>query len=245
MLIVEFFGPSGAGKTYFKKKFLKKYFLKFKVYSYKSINLKLNNHNLITKLYFNFIKSKFSKKIKHYLKSDTLQLKFLNYFYKSYQKKLSKRNFKNNDLVKLKYVSNLIDKSNFNYSQKKNFLRWSKEELNGFNLAKNYSHNGNLLIDSEGLIQRLFIYCYKKKNKEKIIKNYLNTIDLPDVLISFSNEKSQKNINFNINKKELKIIYSITMNYLKKKRILILNSSQKMDLIYKRVNKKYFKHLNK
>ena len=238
MLIVEFFGPSGAGKTYFKKKFLKEFFKKYKIYSYKNINFKLNNNNFITKLYFSFIKSKFSKKIKLYLKSDTLQLKTLNYFYKSYQKKISKSNFKDKDRVKLKYISNLIDKSNFNYSQRKNFLRWSKEELNGFNLAKNYSGNGNLLMDSEGLIQRLFVYCYKKKNKKNIIKKYLNTIDLPDVLIYFSKEKFRKNININVSREEVKIIYSITMNYLKKKNILILNSNQKMDIIYKRINKK-------
>ena len=238
MLIVEFLGPSGAGKSYFKKKFLKNYFREYEIYSYKNINFKLNNYNFITKVYFSFIKSKLIKKIKHHLGSGTLQLKFLNYFYRSYQKKISKLYFDDNDRIKLKYISSLIHESNFNYSQRKNCLRWSKEELNGFNLAKNDNRSRSLLMDSEGLIQRLFVYCYKKKNKKNIIKKYLNTIDLPDVLITFSKEKFRKNFNINFDKEEVKIIYSTIIKYLKKKKILVLNSNQKMDLIYKKINKK-------
>mgnify|MGYP001325138191 CR=1 FL=1 len=39
MVIIEFFGPSGSGKSYFKKKLIKKYFYSSKTYDYKSINL--------------------------------------------------------------------------------------------------------------------------------------------------------------------------------------------------------------
>ena len=78
----------------------------------------------------------------------------------------------------------------------------------------------------------------KKKNKKNIIKKYLNTIYLHDVLITFSKEKFRKNFNINFDKEEVKIIYSTIIKYLKKKKILVLNSNQKMDLIYKKINKK-------
>ena len=51
-----------------------------------------------------------------------------------------------------------------------------------------------ILIESEGLIQRLFIYCFKKRNKKKIIKSYLNTIFLPKILIIFKKVYINKKI---------------------------------------------------
>ena len=43
-----------------------------------------------------------------------------------------------------------------------------KEEIAGSNFAKNSKMKNAILIESEGLIQRLFIYCFKKNKK----KNY-------------------------------------------------------------------------
>ena len=241
MLIIEFFGPSGSGKTFFKNKFLKKYFKSYKIYNYKNINYILNSENFFIKLYFNFIKSKFIKETKKILKINTTQIKLLNYFFKNYQNKFSTNNLKSNEINKLKYISKLIYNSNFNNSEKKNFIRWSKEEILGYNLAKGYKRSDSLLIDSEGLLQRLFIYCYKKKNKKKIIKQYLDIVDLPDILIFFNKIQYKKKINVNISKKEIKVIYLLTLNYLKKKKILLLNSEQNMDIIYKRINHKILK----
>ena len=44
-----------------------------------------------------------------------------------------------------------------------NFSRWAKEEIIGNEHARNNKNIKSILIDSEGLIQRLFVYCYKKK----------------------------------------------------------------------------------
>ena len=74
-----------------------------------------------------------------------------NIFKKSKEEKFSKITLK------------LIRKSNFSNQSKLIFTRWFKEEI-----AANYLISQNLkkikfIIDSEGFIQRLFIFLYKKK----------------------------------------------------------------------------------
>ena len=67
-----------------------------------------------------------------------------------------------------------------------------------------YIVNDKVLIDKfqklfrglqPSLIQRLFIYCYRKSNKKELIKKYLNTIKLPDILIYIKDIKIEKKIN--------------------------------------------------
>ena len=117
-----------------------------------------------------------------------------NFFFKKYFKNIQNHKFKNQDVEKLKKIKNLINNSNFNNKQKKIFLQWLYEEFVGSNTAKYIKNKRTILIDSEGLIQRLFIYCYKKKNKNKIIQIYLSLIRLPNIVVYFDNFKTQKRI---------------------------------------------------
>ena len=97
--------------------------------------------------------------------------------------------------------------------------------------------NKEILIDSEGLIQRLLLYCYKKKHKNKIIDDYLSLIKLPKILVYFDkNFKFKKKLN--LNQKELKTIYNKVLNILKKKKKLILiEKNGNMEITSKKINK--------
>ena len=101
--------------------------------------------------------------------------------------------------------------------QKKLFYKWAKEEIAGSNFAKNSRMKNAILIESEGLIQRLFIYCFKKKNKKKIIKSYLNTIFLPEILIIFQKFMFIK-IELKINQKEINKTIKTIEHELKKEK---------------------------
>ena len=93
-----------------------------------------------------------------------------------------------------------------------------------------------ILIESEGLIQRLFIYCFKKKNKKKIIKSYLNTIFLPKILIIFKKVYVNKKNRIKIDKKEINETIKIIELELKKRKILIIKSSEKIEETYKKIS---------
>jgi len=242
MIIIEFFGSAGSGKTYFKKKLIFKYFKLFKAYDYKTINLNFNNNNFFIKYYFKLIKHGLIKKIKKIFLVKPIKFYFLSYFFSNYNKKIYNYKLNQKNLNKILVINKLIKNSNFNNVKKENFFRWAKEEVSGFYLAKKNKNKNSILIDSEGLIQRLFIYCYKKKNKKKIIKQYLNTIDLPDILIFFKNVKFKKNRNLQIDSKEIGIIFSLTVKYLKKRKILLLNGDMDFKILYKKINNKLKYH---
>ena len=234
MLIIEFFGPSGSGKSHFRNKIIKKNFKNFKVYDYKSINLNLKNQSYFVKFYFQLIKSNIVNKIKTSLNINHLRVNFLNFFFRNYKKTIAEKKLNKKNLKRFKVIQNLINNSSFNKKKKINFIRWSKEEMVGYQEARRNKEKNSILIDSEGLIQRLFIYCYKKKNKKKIIKEYLDNINLPEILIFFKKTIVHKKINKNIDKNEIKNTFLFTIQYLKKKKILLLDSNQGIDLLEKK-----------
>ena len=242
MLTVEFFGPSGSGKSYLRKKIISKYFKDYKIYDYKSINLNLKHQNFFVKFYFQFIKSELIQKTKKILNIKNLRISFLGFFFKNYQKIIEHEELSKQNAKQFKVIEELIKNSSFDQKRKIDFLRWLKEEMIGNKKAKNFHGSKSILIDSEGLIQRLFIYCYRKKNKKKLIKKYLDNIRLPDILIFFQDIKFEKKINKNISKKEIKKIYLLTLEFLKKKKILLLDAKQGLDYLQKNIYKKLLKY---
>jgi len=124
----------------------------------------------------------------------------------------------------------LIRESNFSHQNKLIFTRWFKEEI-----VANYLINKNLnkiqfIIDSEGFIQRLFIYLYKKKNKKQIANLYLKHCPMPSILIVMDEKvikrKKFSNKEFNMDYKELLKIYKVTLK--------ILNSKKNLKIIFKK-----------
>ena len=236
MLKIEFFGPSGSGKTYFKKKLIKNYFKDFEVFDYRKINFQFNHKSLILSLYFKTIKNENIKKIKNFFYKKKLNISVLNFFYKSYMKKINlSASQKQNS--KLKLIQKLVNNSIFKSHQKKIIFNWAKEEFIASQIIKGIKKDKKILIDSEGFLQRLFLYCYKKKDKDKIIRNYLSIIDLPDIVIVFNKFFFNKKNFLKLNKRETILIYNLVLKALRKKKILIFNSSEKMEQIAKKINK--------
>ena len=221
MFIIEFLGPSGFGKSYFKNK-LKNYF-SFKILDYKSLYNLISDRNIFLKIFYRFIKLKQIQKIKNI----HIINKIKKVFYGLIKIKTieTKKSIKSNYRLNRKkiLIKKLIQDSNFDISSKKIFENWANEEIYVNHYAKKIKHQ-KILIDSEGLIQRLFIYCYKKKDKKKIIKKYLNTIELPQILVFFEKRKKNKENKLKIKKNEEKIIFTLTMSELRKKNVLIINT---------------------
>ena len=246
---IEFFGLSGSGKTYLKNKLIKK--LKEKNFislSYKDVIRKYlfnEEKNVIKRnfiwFYLNFknlnkSNSKINnKKIKINIKytnskdKSNLKKKIVNLYLSKIDNTYKKYKSKNKKFVNL--VEKLILNSNFNFFNKEIIKRWFKEETVAKYLIKKYQKKINYIVDSEGLIQRINIYAYKKKNKRKIISEYLDSCPLPD-LIFITKKKifkkklfTNKEMNLNIN--EQKIIYDLVINKIRLKKINIKKISQK------------------
>ena len=131
----------------------------------------------------------------------------------------------------------MIQKSEFSNKKKRTIENWASEEIYANHYAKKIDYQ-KLLLDSEGLIQRLFIYCYKKKNKEQVIKEYLDMIELPQLIIIFEKKIINKKNTFIIEKNEEEKIFKLTLSELKKRKILIVNSKIGVNKSYLKIKKK-------
>ena len=232
MKIIEFFGISGSGKTSIKNSLIKKIKNKSKsCYDYREILTKflpLEEKNLskklILKLYLNLKSNKKKifkqipkdfnlKKNKVIKKNNTnkLKLKVVNL----YLNKLENFLKKNREKKIFKKLIELIKNSNFSDNNKKIFLRWITEELLALYLIRKHKKKLDFVIDSEGFLQRIFIYAYKKKDKKKIIRQYLKICPIPTLALVTKNKYFiKKDIlqQFKLNISEQKKIYNDTLS---------------------------------
>jgi hypothetical protein len=222
MIIIEFFGPSGSGKSYFKKRLVKNFPLK--ILDYKSVYNLISDRSLVSKLFYNFIKLSYLQKIKDNFIISKIKKIFYGFIKikKIENSQSTKRGSKLHNKIEL--IKKLILKSKFTNNNKKNFENWANEEVHVNHYARNKIKKQKILVDSEGLIQRLFIYCYKQKNKNKIIKEYLNLIEIPQIMVFFDKKIINKKNRIKMEKNEEKIIFKLTLSELKKRNILIIDS---------------------
>jgi len=234
MIIIEFFGPSGSGKSYFKKKLIRNF--SFKVLDYKSLYNLISDRSIILKLFYNIIKLPYLQRIKNYFFIKSIKRIFFGII--KIKKIKNSKNFNKERKLKKKIylIKELIAKSEFK-NKKKILENWASEEIHANHYAKKITHQ-KILIDSEGLIQRLFIYCYNKKNKKIIIRKYLNLIEMPEIIIFFEKKRINKKNDFMINQKEEKNIFNLTIKELRKKNILIINSKIGTNKSYFKIKKK-------
>tara|TARA_B100000963_G_C22634589_1_gene676851 strand:- start:2319 stop:3089 length:771 start_codon:yes stop_codon:yes gene_type:complete len=254
MKIIEFFGISGSGKTSIKNRLFKKIQNKSKsCYDYKEILIKFLpleekslSKRLILKTYLNLKsnKKKISKifqknlilKQNEIIKKNTynklksnvinLYLKRLEYFFKrNREKKILKRSIQ------------LIKNSNFSENSKKIYLRWITEELLALYLIKKHKKKLDFIVDSEGLLQRIFIYAYNKKDKKKIIRQYLKICPMPTLVLVTKNKNFIKK----------KIPNQLKMNILEQKKIYnaALSVFKELGVNYKEVSLKNIDQINK
>lgn len=233
---IEFFGISNTGKSHIK--FLIKKKLKRKnVYSYKEIlteflykeeknffqrvilkyYLKYKKKHLHSSKYIFFNKKKLTEKKRSY--SYLVIIKRL--VYNIYERNINKIFLKSGNQKFTKIVLNLINNSNFNDSNKNIFKRWLYEEITALYLSEKYLSKNEIVIDSEGFIQRLFIYTYKKKKKRNIIITYLKFCPFPHKLLITSPKRFKiklfENNEFNLDLKEQYQTYNETLKIIKKK----------------------------
>ena len=234
MIIIEFFGPSGSGKSHFKERLVKKF--SFKVLNYKTIYNLISDRSIISKLFYNIVKLPYLQRIKNFFFIKSVKKIFFGII--ETKKIENNKNFnKERELKKkINLIKELIAKSEFK-DKKKILENWASEEIYVNHNAKKITHQ-KILIDSEGLIQRLFIYCYNKKNKKIIIRKYLNLIEMPEIIIFFEKKRINKKNDFMINQKEEKNIFNLTIKELRKKNILIINSKIGTNKSYFKIKKK-------
>lgn len=237
---IEFFGVSGSGKSYLRHLIKKKYRNKRYIYSYKEIVIKYlakEEKNIFKKFLLKiYLIIKFYKLRNNLYKLEKIDLKISN---KSNQQSNNSVNLKIRKILQNIYIKNLeriyqkyerqefkryvhklIKNSNFSENNKLVFRRWFLEEITAIYLIKKNLTLIDYIIDSEGLIQRLFIYTYKKKNKKTIIKKYLKFCPLPDKIYITSLKrfkvKNFDNPEFNLDFEEQKKIYKEVLKNIKK-----------------------------
>ena len=126
------------------------------------------NYTLLKFFFFFRSKNFKKKKIKKFSKKkfynkESLLLNFKKYFFNIYEKNINEIFSKIKEKKFINLTSKLIKESDFSHNNKIIFQRWLKEELVAIYLAKKNRKKIDFIIDSEGIIQRLFIYIYKKK----------------------------------------------------------------------------------
>lgn len=234
---IEFFGISSSGKSYLKDLLLKRNSYNKNIYSYKKIisEFLINEENnffqkLLLKIYF-FYKSSQSNRYIMFTESKFVKIKKKKVFFKfsilksiiarSYTRNIEKIFKKNKNQSFKNFVMKLIKNSHFNDNNKDIFIKWFQEEMAAKYLIKKNFTNIHCVLDSEGFIQRLFIYLYKKKNKKKLIQKYLSMCPLPDLVCVTNLKRFQikifDNTEFNLEYSEQKKIYSNVVMVLKKK----------------------------
>ena len=123
MIVIEFFGLPGTGKSTFKTKLVRNYFKNCKIYDYKSINY-LNN-DFFTKSYLSIIKNKKIRSLKNVFFKKKINLDL---FYKKYNNFVNQKFNDTKHKTKILKIRNIINKSNFNNHEKELFWKWVKEE---------------------------------------------------------------------------------------------------------------------
>ena len=259
MLVIEFFGLSGAGKTTIKNK-LKKILLlkKINIYSYKQVILKfsetviqLSIKERIALNYFKFIKSSFTQKKKTNFKNainlkqnknkktkrNLYLLRKFNLLYREICLRIFFK-FKKENKKFVYFVFQLIKSSLYSNKEKTIIKNWFIEECAANYIADKNKSMIDIILDSEGFVQRSILYFYKNKNIKYNINKYFSLSPLPNFLFyiekKFITKKKKKSNYFDIQDDIQSNIFDLIFNNLKKKRI---KNSQKFKLI-KILNKK-------
>tara|TARA_B100000886_G_scaffold276455_1_gene200417 strand:+ start:22554 stop:23309 length:756 start_codon:yes stop_codon:yes gene_type:complete len=229
-LSIEFLGSPGSGKSYYHDKLVAK-LNKKKINLYDFQNLFLNYYP--GKLSFNQI-IKFKTK-KNLTNSKNYLIKYLNRIFdqiisfdneinhilKSKKKKFFLKN----------YFELLHSNKNVHNFLSQKLLKWLRNEISGISIYKKFNKKNLILINSEGINQRLSRLNYFNSKIEKIKKlNYRNfesdIIIFVDTNIKKCKERINKRNNINYSEKDLikfktacKNIYLIS----KKKKFIIKN----------------------
>ena len=117
--------------------------------------------------------------------------------------------------------------------KKKTIIKnWFIEECAANYIADKNKSMIDIILDSEGFVQRSILYFYKNKNIKYNINKYFSLSPLPNLLIyiekKFIIKKEKKSNYFDIQDDIQKNVFDLIFNNLKKKKI---KNSQKFKLI--------------
>ena len=232
-LSIEFLGSPGSGKSYYYDKLVEK-LTKKKINLYDFQNLFLDYYP--GKLSFNQI-LKFKTK-KNLTNSSNYFIKYLNKIFDqiiSFDNEINHilKSKKNNFFLKSYFELLYSNKNKHNFLSQK-LLKWLRNEISGISIFNKLNKKNLILINSEGINQRLSRLNYFNSKIKKIKKlNYRNfesdIIIFVDTNIKKCKERINKRNNINYSEKELNKFKTACKNiYLisKKKKFVIRNKKR-------------------
>jgi hypothetical protein len=217
--IIEIIGPPCSGKTYLrtsiKRKLNKEGVL---IHTYKSLffdyvfkEKDLSIIDRLTLCYFKFLKLKKEEpliKNKKSKKNDT-KLKFNNYIskflYKNYFKICKKFTQKENSKIQ-NLIFEKIEKNKIVNNTGRNVFLWFIELFSFLYVVKKNIKKNNVIIDDEGIFQKLFVFAEIRFDK-KFIKNYITAINIVDFVIHINSSKKNIQLRSNDRKFTNKFFY--------------------------------------
>ena len=206
MKIIEIIGPPCSGKTYFKnvlerklkndKIYVSTYSKTFFRFVFKEKNLTLLD--LITLLYFKYFRLnkelniiKKSKNQKKLIKHSSLKNPISDFFYKNYFEICKKISLNKNKKIQ-KIIYSKIQKNQHVNNLNRNAYLWFIEFFAYLNILNKNKKKVEVLIDDEGVMQKLFIFSELKFDKN-FTKKYINLSKDIDLLIHLKTTKNKIN----------------------------------------------------
>lgn len=232
MKSIEFIGAPGSGKTFFKNKMI--LFLKKKnIHTFNYDEFFFKNYTSIYRS--NFITNKKFLLKKNLYNKNSYLLRYLNYktdrlinFEKEYNKtnnNLYTKNFFKNYFSKLKLGENNIILRN-------KLKKWLISEVASINLCKKISNKKELLINSEGINQRIIRLILEIKiNSIQTYLRDLNYHKFESDIVIFVNTKPSTCINRIKKRKEKKYSLSDVNNFYLKSKYIFKNTKKKKFII--------------
>lgn len=219
MKIIEIIGPPCSGKTYIRTSIKKKLSRKgILVHSYQSLFFDyvftekgLSIIDKLTLCYFKFLKLKKERLsiTKGKPKKVNSQLRFNNYLskflYKNYFKICKKFTQKKNSKMQ-NFIFEKIRKNETVNNMGRNVYLWFIELFAFLYVVKKNIKKNIIIIDDEGIFQKLFVFAEIKFDK-KFIKNYITSIELVDLVVHINSTKKDIQLRSNNRKLTNKFFY--------------------------------------
>lgn len=244
MKSIEFIGAPGAGKSYYKKK-LENFLLKKKLITYSHSEIFYKYFCLSKKLNFlRYLKFKIKENL---INSDSFLINFLNFHYDKifkFDEDIEEiNNYKTNKLFIKSYFKNLKTDNDL---QTLKLKKWLNIETAAIHLSKKIYEKKKILINSEGILQRLIrviLNCNNFTSKKLLKKICYNEFE-SDIIVfvntspQISKNRIKKRSENRFKKEEIEKFYNkskLIYNFSRKKKFTInknLNQNKIFQKIY-------------
>ncbi len=192
MKSIEFIGPPGSGKSFYKKGLLD-YFHKEKIYTFDTTTIFYEKYPFLFKV--NLFKLLFFRLKKIIVGKDNYLFRLINYYFDKIYDFKKEYLFLNNRNILKKFTEEYF--KIFDKYEKKVFLRnklkkWLSKELPSIYLSKKIKSKFQIFINSEGINQRIIRLILNQKKKSYLILNRLNYNFFESDILVFIDTKPKK-----------------------------------------------------